>query len=208
MSFKDPYKEFIYKRTYARFLDKEGRREDWSETINRYKEFFSEKVPSTHASAYEAAINEIVDFNVMPSMRALWTAGEALKRENIAGYNCAYVTIDRIKAFPEILYILMNGCFHKDTLIKTSHGNKKISELTVDDFVLSYNFEKNEYEFVKPLCIVPTSDSIKKKKIELEFEDGTIVKCTEDHEFYTINRGWIKAKDLTEEDDIKNYNEI
>ena len=110
MSFKNPYREFIYKRTYARFLDKEGRREDWSETINRYKEFFLEKVPSTHVSAYEAAINEIVDFNVMPSMRALWTAGEALKRENIAGYNCAYVTIDRIKAFPEILYILMNGC--------------------------------------------------------------------------------------------------
>lgn len=111
-SFPSVYEEFIYKRTYSRWLDDEKRRETWNETVNRYGDFFRERVPSFEESwmkEYNDAINAIVNFDVMPSMRCLWTAGPALKRENIAGYNCAYLTIDDQRAFSEMLYILMCG---------------------------------------------------------------------------------------------------
>lgn len=108
-SFKTPYQEFIYKRTYSRWLDQEQRREDWDETVERYIQFFKPKVPHHLLDDYIDACMAIRNLEVMPSMRCLWTAGEALDRENIAGYNCAYTTIDKIKRFADILYILMNG---------------------------------------------------------------------------------------------------
>lgn len=107
------YQEFIYLRTYARWLNEEGRRENWEETVNRYADYMADKLPKD--IFYEAqeeftkATLLIDSLDVMPSMRALWTAGEALDVDNIAGYNCAYTVIDSIKSFAEILYILMNG---------------------------------------------------------------------------------------------------
>lgn len=110
MPFPTPYQEFIYKRTYSRWLDTEGRRETFSETVSRYRNFFLEKLPkSPKTLEFFDACSSISSLDVMPSMRSLWTAGEALERENIAGYNCAYTTIDSIKSFAEVLYILMNG---------------------------------------------------------------------------------------------------
>jgi len=93
------YQQFIYLRTYSRWLAAQGRRETWKETVQRYTNFFN--VPE--------AFQFIYNFEVMPSMRALWAAGYALERDNIAGYNCGYLPIDSIKAFAELLYILMNG---------------------------------------------------------------------------------------------------
>lgn len=113
MTFPTAYQEFIYKRTYARWLEEFGRREAWDETVRRYQDFFSKRLPKTltpqQTADFLSAITNIKQLNVMPSMRSLWTAGVALERENIAGYNCAYTVIDSVKSFAEILYILMNG---------------------------------------------------------------------------------------------------
>ena len=108
--FPSVYEEFIYKRTYSRYLDKEGRRERWSETVRRYADFFKSKLTENcPPDEFDKAIEAIYNFKVMPSMRALWSAGPALEKENIAAYNCAYIAIDSFACFPEILYILMNG---------------------------------------------------------------------------------------------------
>lgn len=114
MPFKTSYQEFIYKRTYARWIEDFGRREAWQETTRRYRDFFMSKVDKSKMTPEQAldlvdAFFAINNLEVMPSMRALWTSGEALERENIAGYNCAYTVIDSVKSFAEILYILMNG---------------------------------------------------------------------------------------------------
>ena len=108
------YQEFIHLSRYSRWLPEEGRREVWSETVGRYFDFFKDHLkemcnydlPQKVQSELEDAI---LSQRVMPSMRCLMTAGEALKRENIAGYNCSYVAVDRVQAFDEILYVLMNG---------------------------------------------------------------------------------------------------
>lgn len=108
------YQSFIHRSRYARFIDSEGRREHWDETVTRYLDYFEQdleerhgyKVPTTLRSEIADAI---LSLNVMPSMRALMTAGEALRRENLAGYNCSYLPIDRPRAFAEALYILMCG---------------------------------------------------------------------------------------------------
>ena len=102
----------IYKRTYSRWLDNNNRRETWDETVDRYRDFFLPKLPEGDVgcrTAYLVAIASIRELDVMPSMRALWSAGEALERDNIAGYNCAYTIIESPRDFAEILYILMCG---------------------------------------------------------------------------------------------------
>ena len=109
MSFESQYQDFIYKRTYSRWIDKESRRESWEETIDRYEKCLSKKVPEQKLPEFNEVCAAIKDLKVMPSMRSLWTAGPALERENIAGYNCAYTIIDNVKSFAEILYILMCG---------------------------------------------------------------------------------------------------
>lgn len=108
-----PYQEFIYKRTYSRWIPELQRREEWNETVDRYAEFFFDMLPNTLPTdallEYDDAIRAIRDLKVMPSMRALWAAGPALDVDNVAGYNCAYTEIDTLRAFAEVLYILMNG---------------------------------------------------------------------------------------------------
>ena len=103
------YQDFIYTRTYSRWLEDKNRREMWAETVDRYADFFYSSVPAQLLPDYKAAIDHILLKEVMPSMRALWAAGPALEREHLAGYNCAATAIDRPEVFGEILYILMNG---------------------------------------------------------------------------------------------------
>lgn len=104
-----PFQELIYKRTYSRYMDKEGRRERWAETVKRYFEYMSKYVPDEKKAEFDAISESTYLLDVMPSMRALWTAGKALDREHICGYNCAALIIDSPRAFAEMLYILMCG---------------------------------------------------------------------------------------------------
>ena len=108
------YQEFIHLSRYSRWLPKEGRRETCKETVTRYFDFFQDHLKESCNYKLDSKLREeleeaVIHLDVMPSMRCLMTAGEALKRENIAGYNCSYVSVDRPQAFDEILYVLMNG---------------------------------------------------------------------------------------------------
>ena len=108
------YQSFIHMSRYSRWKPEEGRRETWSETVQRLVNFFADHVDRNigvkfENSTWDRLEDAILNTSVMPSMRALMTAGEALRRENIAGYNCSYVPIDSPRSFDEVLYILMNG---------------------------------------------------------------------------------------------------
>lgn len=99
--------EYIHLSRYARWREEDNRRETWSETVTRYTEFFHNRFPDTYpASRIHKAISSA---SAMPSMRALMTAGPALDKDDMAGFNCSYVSIDHIRSFDEILYILMCG---------------------------------------------------------------------------------------------------
>lgn len=102
------YEQYIAKSRYARYLPEEKRRETWGETVSRYTDFFKDRGQldkTTEKELYDAVYN----LEVMPSMRAVMTAGAALNRDNVAGFNCAYIAIDNPRAFDELLYILMCG---------------------------------------------------------------------------------------------------
>jgi len=95
-------------------LPNENRRETWHETVKRYFDFFEEHLLEQHnykvSKKERTELEEAVcNLEIMPSMRALMTAGEALKRDNVAGYNCSFASSGRVRAFDEILYILMCG---------------------------------------------------------------------------------------------------
>jgi len=109
-----PYNEYIAKSRYARYLDNEGRREHWPETVKRYFDFMQKHLKEKHNYVFEDVLREkleaaVVNLDVVPSMRSIMTAGEALERQNIAGYNCSYLPIDDPKAFDEAMYILLCG---------------------------------------------------------------------------------------------------
>ena len=108
------YQQFIHKSRYARWIDSENRREEWDETISRYMNCIKEhsavfcnyKMPD---KLYTELYNAILKQSIMPSMRCVMTAGEALHRDNTAGYNCSYLPVDDLKSFDEAMYILMCG---------------------------------------------------------------------------------------------------
>ena len=114
MGLPTPYQEDIHLSRYARFKHDEQRRETWDETVDRYFIFFKEHLKercdfNLTEKTSEPVKDAIKELKVMPSMRCLMTAGEALKRENVAGYNCSYIAVDSLRAFDELLYVLMNG---------------------------------------------------------------------------------------------------
>ena len=104
----DQYQSFIHKSRYARWLESEGRRETWEETVSRYVDFWKEREQLEGEDAQEIW-DAIHALEVMPSMRCMMTAGEALKRDNVAGFNCSYLHIDHPRAFDELMYVLMCG---------------------------------------------------------------------------------------------------
>ena len=109
-----PYQTYIAKSRYSRYLDDKGRREHWPETVERYMNFMQKHLSEKYNyrisdELHDELFNAINSLEVMPSMRAIMTAGEALERQNIAGFNCSYLPIDDVKAFDEAMYILLCG---------------------------------------------------------------------------------------------------
>ena len=108
------YQEFIHKSRYARWMEEEGRRENWGETVSRYVNFMADTLMEKHNYKIDKVDKEMMEdyitsLSVMPSMRAMMTAGEALKRDNTCGYNCSYLPVDSPRSFDEAMYILMCG---------------------------------------------------------------------------------------------------
>ena len=113
-SLPTPYQEFIHKSRYARWKQDEQRRETWGETVARYFDYMEGhlganhgyKLPSSLRSELEEAV---LGLQIMPSMRAMMTSGDALDRDNVCGYNCSYIPVDSPRSFDECMYILMCG---------------------------------------------------------------------------------------------------
>ena len=109
-----PYNTFIAKSRYSRYLDDKGRREHWNETVARYFDFMEKHLATKQNYKLTKELrNEleqaVVALDVVPSMRAVMTAGPALERQNVAAFNCSYLPIDDPKAFDEAMYILLCG---------------------------------------------------------------------------------------------------
>ena len=135
-----PYQQFIHKSRYARWIDDEQRRENWDETVDRYIGFMQDQVLMKHnIKLDDKTVNELRDsilsLDVMPSMRAMMTAGPALSRDNICGYNCSYIPVDNPRAFDECMYILMCG-----TGVGFSVERENVDKLPV----VSDNFDKSD----------------------------------------------------------------
>jgi ribonucleoside-triphosphate reductase len=114
MTTMTPYQEYIGKSRYSRYLDDKGRREHWPETVARYFDFMTKQLKTNHNYDITPALRDelqtaVTNLEVVPSMRSIMTAGDALERQNVAGYNCSYLPIDDPKAFDEAMYILLCG---------------------------------------------------------------------------------------------------
>jgi ribonucleotide reductase, class II len=106
----DLYQQYIHISRYSRWRDDLGRRETWEETVQRYVDFFDKRTDGAFSKTLQGEVKTaILNMDVMPSMRALMTAGEALERENLAGFNCSYLAVNSKRSFAEALYILMCG---------------------------------------------------------------------------------------------------
>ena len=137
-----PYQEFIHKSRYARWIEEEGRRENFDETVFRYTNFMANHVKGNHD--FDIPERDLLDIQdavlsleIMPSMRAMMTAGPALSRDNICGYNCSYIPVDHPRAFDECMYILMCG-----TGVGFSVERENVDKLPV----ISDNFSESDTE--------------------------------------------------------------
>ena len=110
----NPYENFIALSRYARWISEENRRETWGETVDRYFDFMLNHLKENYSYIPNEKLvaelkNGVFERNVMPSMRSVMTSGAALERDNVAGYNCAFLPVDSPRSFDETMYILMCG---------------------------------------------------------------------------------------------------
>jgi ribonucleoside-diphosphate reductase alpha chain len=110
---QNPYENFIALSRYARWIEKENRRETWQETVDRYFDFMVNHLNGMGYFPDKKLVSDlktqVFNRNVMPSMRSVMTAGPALERDHVAGYNCSFVPVDNVRSFDETMYILMCG---------------------------------------------------------------------------------------------------
>jgi len=111
---QNPYENFIALSRYARWIEKENRRETWQETVDRYFDFILNHLNKDYGYVPDKKLVDelklqVFNRNVMPSMRSVMTAGPALDRDHVAGYNCSFVPVDNPRSFDETMYILMCG---------------------------------------------------------------------------------------------------
>ena len=114
MSLPSAYQEFIALSRYARYIESENRRETWGETVDRYFGFMTNHLGKNHGYTPKPELlkeirDAVYNLDIMPSMRSVMTAGAALERDNVAGYNCSFVPVDSPRSFDETMYILMCG---------------------------------------------------------------------------------------------------
>ena len=134
------YQNFIALSRYARWKEDEQRRETWSETVQRYIDYMSNHLKNKQGYDISTAMKNkleqaLLNLSVMPSMRALMTAGSALDRCHVAGYNCSYIPVDSPRAFDETMYVLMCG-----TGVGFSVERENVDKLPV----VNEHFEKSD----------------------------------------------------------------
>lgn len=123
----DPIQEFLYFRTYSKWKSSEKRRESWVESVDRYMDFMKERLKNLLTNdEYEQCRNAILNREVMPSMRLLWSAGDSCRTNNATAYNCAYTTIKSPQDFAEFVFLGMSSCGIGDSVEKINIGNLPI----------------------------------------------------------------------------------
>lgn len=123
--FRNSLAEFVYYRSYSKWIDSKNRRETWVETIERFMDFMKDEMKDKLSeSEYQRIHTSILNQEVIPSMRLLWSAGPAAKKTHVAAYNCSYIAITDLRDFAEIMYVAMCG-----TGVGYSVENKFISKL-------------------------------------------------------------------------------
>ncbi len=141
--FKNNLSEFVYYRSYSRWMEEEGRRETWIETVDRYMNFMKENLGDKLSENEYGEIREsILKQEVMPSMRLMWSAGKAARATNVSAYNCSYIAPTKIRDFAEIMYLSMCGAgvgfsvesqtIQKLPQIKNQSG-RKLPAFIIDD---------------------------------------------------------------------------
>jgi ribonucleoside-diphosphate reductase alpha chain len=109
--FRSSLGEFVYYRTYSRWQETLGRREFWVETVDRFMDFMEENLKTKLGKKkYDEVRSAILNQEIIPSMRLLWSAGKAARATNVAAYNCSFISISGLSDFAEIMYISMCGC--------------------------------------------------------------------------------------------------
>lgn len=213
--------QLVAKRTYNRPLDEHGTVfETWEQTVNRvieHQRWLWERAKGHNTNedlveltpAEEHELEELrellLNYDVAVSGRTFWLGGTPISKEYEATqFNCAGVVNATVHDIVDSFHLLLLGCFSENTEIITKSGNKKISDVSVLDEVLSYNELTNQYVWKYPIFSGNTN-SKEINKLELVFSDNSIIKCTEDHLFLTKNRGWVEAKNLNEKDDLRFY---
>lgn len=202
--------DYTFYAKYARHLPEKKRRENWKEAVHRvfdmHRTKYAQQIENNPelTKLIDEAEHMVLRKKVIGSQRALQFGGKGILDKNERIYNCSSGHIDRPRAFQEAMFLLL--CFAPETKIKTNSGIKQICDLTTEDEILSFDEQTNTYEYIKPSLVIETP-SMDKNKIEIEMENGHVFRCTEDHKFLTTNRGWVEAKDLTPDDDIRNFTE-
>ena len=108
--FRNSLAEFVYYRSYSRWIDEEQRRETWIETVDRYMSFMRENLGTKfHEKEYDELRTAIMKHEVMPSMRLMWGAGSAARKTNVVAYNCSFIAPSKLRDFGEIMYLSMCG---------------------------------------------------------------------------------------------------
>lgn len=109
--FQNELSEFVYYRSYSRWIDEENRRETWVESVDRYLAFMKENLDGKLKEAeYKELREAMLAQKVMPSMRLMWGAGKAARRTNAVGYNCSFIAPTSVQDLAEIMYLSMCGC--------------------------------------------------------------------------------------------------
>lgn len=141
--FQNALSEFIFYRTYSRYMPTEGRRETWIESVGRYMSFMSEKLGTNVTKEEYAEIEQaILHMEAMPSMRLMWSAGDAVNADNACAYNCSFTTITTLRDFGEILYLLMCGCG-----VGFSVERQNIEQLPM----IAYQYEEKTKDYIAVL---------------------------------------------------------
>lgn len=159
--FNNDAAEFIYYRTYSRWRDDLGRRENWPETVDRYMDYIQQQCDDrVPLKVFKKIKEKILNMDALPSMRLLWAAGKAAESSNCCGYNCSFLNIDSVDSFAECLYLLCCGC-GVGFSVEKRHINKlpDVPALSQEDAAKILNQEP--FLFVVPDSKEGWADSIK-----------------------------------------------
>ncbi len=143
--FKSPYNEFVYLRTYARWIESEGRRENWPETVDRYMDFMKENLgDKLDTYTFQEVRSAILNQEVMPSMRLMQFAGEPARKTNVCAYNCSFIAPTKLRDLSDILYVLMCGTGVGFSVETESVAKFPVIEKQLSNSVITYQIEDSK----------------------------------------------------------------